>query len=70
MPHSAPPVDSDTRSLARVTLARAHPRFSSPTRLAAGMRTSSKNTSLNVWMPVMSTIGRISMPGRSMGQTK
>ena len=34
------------------------------------MRTSSKNTSLNVWPPVISMIGRISMPGRSIGQMK
>ena len=64
MPHSAPPDDSDTRSLPRVTLASAQPRFSSPTRFSAGMRTSSKNTSLNWWAPVISMIGRISMPGQ------
>ena len=34
------------------------------------MRTSSKNTSLNACALVMSTIGRISMPGRSIGQMK
>ena len=34
------------------------------------MRTSVKNTSLNVGPPVISVIGRISMPGRSIGQMK
>ena len=70
MPHSAPPDDSDTRSLPRVTFARPHPRFTSPTRFSAGRRTSSKKTSLNVCEPVISMMGRISMPGASMGQTK
>ena len=35
-----------------------------------GRRTSSKNTSLKAWAPVMSTRGRISRPSASMGQTK
>ena len=34
------------------------------------MRTSVKNTSLNVCPPVISMIGRISMPGVSIGQMK
>ncbi len=34
------------------------------------MRTSVRNTSLKLWAPVISTIGRISMPGRSIGQMK
>ena len=58
-PHKAPPDDSDTRSLARVTLARLQPSPSSPTRFSAGRRTSSRKTSLNVWAPVISMMGRI-----------
>ena len=34
------------------------------------MRTSVKNTSLNMWTPVISWMGRISMPGVSIGQMK
>ena len=34
------------------------------------MRTSVKNTSLNMCVPVISTIGRISMPGVCIGQMK
>ena len=34
------------------------------------MRTSVKNTSLNMCTPVISTMGRISMPGVSIGQMK
>ena len=34
------------------------------------MRTSSKNTSLNNAVPVISLIGRMSMPGVSIGQMK
>ncbi len=69
-PQSAPPLESETRSLAKVTLARSHPRFSSPTRFSAGMRTSSRKTSLKRWTPVISTMGRTSTPGASIGQMK
>ena len=69
-PHKAPPDESDTRSLARVTLARLQPSPSSPTTFSAGRRTSSKKTSLNVWAPVISMMGRTVMPGRSIGHTK
>ena len=34
------------------------------------MRTSVKKTSLKACSPVMSTSGRISIPGASIGQTK
>jgi hypothetical protein len=34
------------------------------------MRTSVKKTSLNSFEPVISVMGRISMPGRSIGQMK
>ena len=70
MPQSAPPDDSDTRSLPSVTLASPQPRLTSPTRFSAGRRTSSRNTSLKVWLPVISMIGRMSTPGASMGQMK
>ena len=70
MPHSAPAPDSDTRSLPNVTLPSDQPRPRSPTRLSFGMRTSSRNTSLNVWEPVMSTSGRTVIPGASIGHTK
>lgn len=70
MPHRAPPLDSDTRSLPRVTLASDQPWLTSPTRFSAGMRTSVRNTSLKVCAPVISMIGRTSMPGAFIGQTK
>ncbi len=70
LPHSTPPLDSEMRSLPSVTLARRHPSLRSPTRLAAGSRASVKKTSLNVWPPVISVIGRISIPGASIGQMK
>ncbi len=69
-PHSTPPVDSEMRSLPSVTLASRHPSLSSPTTFSAGMRTSVKKTSLKVCPPVISVIGRISMPGDFIGQMK
>ena len=39
-------------------------------RFSAGTRTSVKNTSLNSASPVISRIGRTSMPGRSIGMMK
>jgi hypothetical protein len=69
-PHSTPPDDSETRSFDSVTLARRQPSPSSPTRRLAGMRTSSKNTWLNECAVVMSMIGVIVRPGRSVGQMK
>ena len=69
-PHSDPADDNDTRSFDSVTLASRQPSFSSPTSSDAGMRTSSKNTWLNECAVVMSTIGLIVMPGRSIGQMK
>ena len=70
LPHRTPPVDNDTRSLPRVTFARRQPSSGSPTRFSTGRRTSVKNTSLKVDAPVISLMGRISIPGVSMGQTK
>ena len=55
------------RSKENVTMATRQPSFSSPTRLATGMRTSSKNTSLNSLDPTIVVISRISIPGRSIG---
>ena len=67
-PHSTPPHDNDTRSLPSVTLASRQPSFTSPTRLAAGMRTSVKNTSLKLGTPVIVRMGRISMPAGPSGR--
>jgi hypothetical protein len=58
------------RSLPSVILARRQPSLISPTTFAAGMRTSVKNTSLNVCPPVISVIGLISIPGAFIGQMK
>ena len=69
-PHNDPADDNETRSFDSVTLASRQPSFSSPTRSDAGMRTSSKNTWLNECAVVMSTIGLIVRPGRSIGQMK
>ena len=70
LPHNTPPVDNETRSLPSVTLANRQPSSCSPTKLAAGIRTSVKKTSLKVLAPVISLIGRISIPGKSIGQMK
>ena len=43
------------------------PSFSSPTRLATGMRTSLRKSSANSVVPSMVRSGRISIPGESMG---
>ena len=49
-------------------MATRQPSFSSPTRLATGTRTSSKNTSQNSAVPLRScSSGRMSMPGVSIG---
>ncbi len=48
-------------------MATRQPSFSSPTRFSTGMRTSSRNISLNSLTPVSVLIGRISMPGESIG---
>ena len=55
------------RSKPNVTMATRQPSFSRPTRLATGTRASSKNTSENSDVPAMVLMGRISMPGVSMG---
>ena len=50
-------------------MATRQPSFSSPTTLSTGMRTSSRNISLNSLIPVRVCIGRTSMPGESIGMT-
>src|SRR2546423_22144 len=57
-PHNAPSPESDTRSLPSVTFARRQPSFSSPTISPAGMRTPSRNTSLNMAGPAICLVGR------------
>ena len=51
------------RSKLSVTIATRQPSFSAPTRLATGMRTSSRNTSQNSVLPSIVRSGRTSMPG-------
>ena len=51
-------------------MATIHPSPSPPRRQSTGMRASLKKTSLNISSPVMSRIGRISMPGVSMSTMK
>ena len=58
------------RSLARVVWATRHPSPTSPSTLAAGMRTSSRNTSLKWASPVICRSGRMSMPGLAMSTRK
>ncbi len=48
-------------------MATRQPSFSRPTRLTTGTRASSKKTSLNSELPTMVSMGRISMPGVSIG---
>ena len=62
---------SDTNAVPRsklsVTMVTRQPSFSSPTRFATGMRTSSKNTSQNSAVPSIVSSGRMSMPGVFIG---
>ena len=55
------------RSKPNVTMATRQPSFSAPTTFSTGMRTSSRNISLNSLSPVSVRIGRTSMPGESIG---
>ena len=71
IPHSTPPSDSDTRSLPSVTLARRQPVVLGPDALVAGHHARrSRNVSLKWLPPVISTMGRTSMPGLRMSTTK
>ena len=56
-----------SRSKPSVVSATRHPSPTSPRRIESGTRTSLKNTSLNDAPPLICLIGRISMPGRSIG---
>ena len=60
----------EARSFIRVVIATAQPLPTSEMRLASGMRTSSKKTSLKPVPPLICTIGLISMPGECMSTTK
>ncbi len=55
------------RSKLNVTMATRHPSFSAPTTLPTGIRTSSRNISLNSLSPVSVCMGRTVMPGVSIG---
>ena len=57
------------RSKLNVTMATRQPSFSAPTTFSTGMRTSSRNISLNSLSPVSVRIGRTVMPGESIGMT-
>ena len=63
-------MDRLIRSLAKVVTATRHPPFTSPTTIAAGIRTSSKNTSQNSRSPVICRMGRTSTPGERMSSRK
>ena len=65
---SSSPTKAVPRSKLRVTMVTRQPSFSSPTRLATGTRTSSRNSSANSVEPAMVRSGRISTPGASMGR--
>ena len=56
------------RSNENVTCVTRQPSFSSPTRFSTGTRTSSRNTSQNSDEPSTVSMGRTSMPGRSIGR--
>ena len=56
------------RSKLRVTMVTLHPSFSSPTRLATGIRTSLRKSSAKSVWSAMVRRGLISTPGVSMGR--
>ena len=58
------------RSCESVVIAIVQPSFSPPIMFDFGMRTSSKKTSLNHATPVISTSGRIVMPGVFMSTSR
>ena len=63
-------VASSPRSKASSWLATRHPSWTSPTTFSFAVRTSVKKTSLNSWVWAMLTMGRMSMPGWSMGASR
>ena len=62
------PTKAVPRSKLSVTMVTRQPSFSSPTRLATGTRTSSRNSSANSVDPAMVWSGRMSTPGVSIGR--
>jgi hypothetical protein len=58
------------RSKLSAVMAMYQPRSSSPTRLATGIRASSKNTSANGVSPRMSVIGRTVTPGVAVSTSR
>ena len=58
------------RSDARPEVMTRHPSSTSPSTCSGPTRTPSRKTSQNSSWPVISRIGRTSMPGRSIGMTK
>ena len=64
------PAPSIVRSLASVVSATAHPPPTSPSTSSCSTRASVKKTSLKMARPVISRIGRTSMPGWCMSMTK
>ena len=60
----------DDRSKSSVVVPMYQPRFSSPSRLRAGTRTFSKNTSLNVADPAIVISGRTVTPGAFISSRK
>jgi hypothetical protein len=61
---------SRPRSKPAVAMATFQPWPSSPMRLAALTRTSSKNTSAKACLPLSALIGRMVMPGASSGTSR
>ena len=62
-----PPSPEWSRSKPSVVSATFQPSPTGPSRIESGTRTSLKNTSLNDDPPLICLMGRISMPGRSIG---
>ena len=67
MHSSSSPTNAVPRSKDSVTIVTRQPSFSSPTRLATGMRTSFRKSWANSVVPSMVRSGWISMPGESIG---
>ena len=63
-------VPIEPRSFVKVAMPTIQPPWSGPSRDAAGMRTSSKNTSSNSDSPVICFSGRISTPGSFISKRK
>ena len=59
-----------TRSEASVVRATRQPSPGAPTTQSSGTKTWSRNTWLNIWRPVISRSGLMSMPGLSIATRK